>query len=142
MTEQLIEAGRKSSIFDPFMLPTSMIADVSVEKYFLKGDHYEFTLIITGRSRFFHSNTSGMITYKQEARYSKLRELHKALEKELTPYIKAGAPKMPDFPGRAWLTSAKKKAEKRVILLNNYFAKLFQYYYEVVSNSSLMINFF
>lgn len=123
-------------------LPTAYISDITVLSCFLVGDHYEFSILITGRSRFLHSNTSSHVSYKHDARYNDLLNLHKALEKELAAYVQALGRKMPTFPGKSWFGCPKSIAEKRVILLNQYFDELFRYYSVPLSHSPSLLDFF
>lgn len=126
------------------LMPSAFVKDISVDRCTAAGDHFEFVLTILGATRFLHvtARTQRYIRYTKVLRYSALLELHHALAEELAPYLKAEGAQVPEFPSKSWFSSGKKLAEKRVVQLNDYFARLFNKYAEVLLFSRTLIDFF
>ncbi len=135
---------RNTTTFAATLLPGACVKDVLVSSAVQIKDQFAFSLQIIGRTRFMPAaeRDKKCVRYTKVASYNVLSALNKALEAELSPYLRAAGKPMPAFPGSSWLSGARRLAEKRVVLFNKYFAELFDEYGEVLLYSPTMANFF
>eukprot|EP00831_Metopus_contortus_P066333 TRINITY_DN59182_c0_g1_i1.p1 TRINITY_DN59182_c0_g1~~TRINITY_DN59182_c0_g1_i1.p1 ORF type:complete len:367 (-),score=60.80 TRINITY_DN59182_c0_g1_i1:45-1145(-) len=129
-----------SKLMDTYILMIYVESSVEVK------DHYEFEIVVTGRSRFayFLKDPRAFTKFRFRERYSSLRQLHKLLRRTL-PLTVSDAhenTRMPKFPGKAWFGSAKKRAERRVQQLNEYFEGMFFLFGSRASFLEELISFF